>query len=177
MPRFARPADSTDCVGRQELGDKLAARPEPQPAAPRLAPERPPTDVVKALEKENAMLKLENSNMYFLKWENDELKAQQALQPQRGGQAEVEKLRGELEVLRTNYMVLLQGSGEQERPQTAAEVIATCESEYDSDLAELFRRNERGLAETKQELRLLQEEMEPRGDGAAAGAPRVPIPT
>ena len=42
---------------------------EPSPAAMPSAP----IDIVKALERENSRLKLENSNMYFLKMENDRL--------------------------------------------------------------------------------------------------------
>jgi hypothetical protein len=165
----------------QELNTKLAER-TGETASFRqrpVTPSKPPTDVVKALERENGLLKLENSNMYFLKKENEELKAQQLLLKQQGtgaaggqpdGSAEVEKLKSELDVLRQNYLVLLQGSGEQERPKTAAEVIESCEAEYDSDLAELFRRNERGLAECRQSLSLAKAELGGSGSGAAVPA-------
>ena len=156
----------------QELNIKLAEGRSVQqrpPSATEVARSKPPTDVVKALERENGLLKLENSNMYFLKKENEELKAQQQQQQQqRDGSsttvqshsgAEVERLKSELDVLRQNYLVLLQGSGQQERPKTAAEVIESCEAEYDSDLAELFRRNERGLAECRQSLSLAKAEL------------------
>ena len=159
----------------QELNTKLAEdkslQQRPASAAETARP-KPPADVVKALERENGMLKLENSNMYFLKKENEELKAQLQQQQQQqqqqdgratavqsGSSAEVERLKSELDVLRQNYLVLLQGSGEQERPKTAAEVIESCEAEYDSDLAELFRRNERGLAECRQSLSLAKAEL------------------
>jgi len=167
----------------QELNTKLAEdrslQQRPGSAAADAVRSKPPTDVVKALERENGLLKLENSNMYFLKKENDELKAElQHQQQQRrreqqhgstavvhpGSSAEVERLKSELDVLRQNYLVLLQGSGQQERPKTAAEVIESCEAEYDSDLAELFRRNERGLAECRQALSLAKAEL---GGGAA----------
>ena len=163
----------------QELNAKLAEdRPlqqRPASVAAEAVRFKPPTDVVKALERENGHLKLENSNMYFLKKENEELKAELQQQQQQqhrdgstavvhpGSSAEVERLKSELDILRQNYLVLLQGSGQQERPKTAAEVIESCEAEYDSDLAELFRRNERGLAECRQSLSLAKAEL---GGGA-----------
>ncbi len=160
----------------QELNTKLAEdqalQQRPASAAAEAVRSKPPKDVVKALERENGHLKLENSNMYFLKKENEELKAELQQQHRNGStaavhpdsSAEVERLKSELDVLRQNYLVLLQGSGQQERPKTAAEVIESCEAEYDSDLAELFRRNERGLAECRQSLSLAKAEL---GGGAA----------
>ena len=173
----------------QELNTKLAEGESVQrrpSSVTEVARFKPPTDVVKALERENGLLKLENSNMYFLKKENEELKAQlrqhQHQHQQRDGSAttaqshsgaEVERLKSELDVLRQNYLVLLQGSGQQERPKTAAEVIESCEAEYDSDLAELFRRNERGLAECRQSLLLAKAELGGSTTEQGGGA-RVP---
>jgi len=53
----------------QELTVKLSERPATMSATLPSAP----IDLVKALERENSRLKLENSNMYFLKAENDRL--------------------------------------------------------------------------------------------------------
>ena len=173
----------------QELNAKLAEVPaaaaaaQSRPVTPAEAVRsRPPPDVVKALQRENGMLKLENSNMYFLKKENEELKAQLAVKQQSNAQpdsAETERLKSELDVLRKNYMVLLQGNPavEQERPKTAAEVIESCEAEYDADLAELFRRNERGLAECRAGLAQAKVELGGRGSLAVGGnSAGVPAP-
>ena len=59
----------------QELAAKLAAKPESQSGA---ALPSAPIDVVRALERENTRLKLENSNMYFMKNQNEKLAQQLA---------------------------------------------------------------------------------------------------
>jgi hypothetical protein len=55
----------------QELNKRLEARPPPKSTKVDIG-------TLKALQKENTQLRLENSNMYFLKTENDSLKDQLA---------------------------------------------------------------------------------------------------
>ena len=65
-------------------------------------------------------------------------------------------MQAELQALRHNYRELVLAGGANgeslDRPKTAAEIIASCEENYDVELAELFRRNERGLREIREGL-------------------------
>eukprot|EP01052_Picozoa_sp_SAG31_P039924 SAG31_NODE_5651_length_2403_cov_10.626736_1_plen_228_part_00 len=149
--------------------------------------------VLRALQKENAQLRLENSNMYFLKAESEALKQQMAALPvgsqgyrprtaaaPRSGvadssssnsengpllaggatDAEVAALRAELEELKQRHRILQLSSSANapQRPVTAAEICEATE-EYDEELAELFRRNEQGLAECRQSMKLAKAEL------------------
>jgi hypothetical protein len=102
---------------------------------------------------------------YFLKSQNDELtrRVEELTRPGTEATAvgDAAAMREELQALRHNYRELLQRSNAadaMQRPATAAEVIASCEENYDADLAELFRRNERGLREIRQDLDAAKQE-------------------
>ena len=60
--------------------------------------------------------------------------------------------------LQAHHLAEITGSHQRSRPRTAAEVLEECEGEMDSELEELFRRNQTNLTHIKQEIAVMKGE-------------------
>ena len=60
--------------------------------------------------------------------------------------------------LQAHHLAEITGSVSRSRPRTAAEVLEECEGEMDSELEELFRRNQTNLTHIKQEIAVMKGE-------------------
>ncbi len=118
---------------------------------------RDPSD---ELLKEMELLRVENGNLYVIQQECQELRKKQF---------DVERLATENRELRerlsdaeaqlqAHHLAEITGSHQRSRPRTAAEVLEECEGEMDSELEELFRRNQTNLTHIKQEIAVMKGE-------------------
>ncbi len=118
---------------------------------------RDPSD---ELLKEMELLRVENGNLYIVQGECQELRKKKF---------DVERLASENRELRerlsdaeaqlqAHHLAEITGSHQRSRPRTAAEVLEECEGEMDSELEELFRRNQTNLTHIKQEIAVMKGE-------------------
>ncbi len=118
---------------------------------------RDPSD---ELLREMELLRVENGNLYIVQGECQELRKKQF---------DVERLASENRELRerlsdaeaqlqAHHLAEITGSHQRSRPRTAAEVLEECEGEMDSELEELFRRNQTNLTHIKQEIAVMKGE-------------------
>ena len=118
---------------------------------------RDPSD---ELLKEMELLRVENGNLYIVQGECQELRKKRF---------DVERLASENRELRerlsdaeaqlqAHHLAEITGSHQRSRPRTAAEVLEECEGEMDSELEELFRRNQTNLTHIKQEIAVMKGE-------------------
>ena len=106
------------------------------------------------------LLRVENGNLYIVQGECQELRKKKF---------DVERLASENRELRerlsdaeaqlqAHHLAEITGSHQRSRPRTAAEVLEECEGEMDSELEELFRRNQTNLTHIKQEIAVMKGE-------------------
>ncbi|CAH0374113.1 unnamed protein product [Pelagomonas calceolata] len=118
---------------------------------------RDPSD---ELLKEMELLRVENGNLYIVQGECQELRKKRF---------DVERLASENRELRerlsdaeaqlqAHHLAEITGTHTRSRPRTAAEVLEECEGEMDSELEELFRRNQTNLTHIKQEIAVMKGE-------------------
>jgi hypothetical protein len=119
--------------------------------------QRDPSD---ELMREMELLRVENGNLYVIQQECQELRKKQF---------DVERLASENRELRerlsdaeaqlqAHHLAEITGTSDRRRPRTAAEVLEECEGEMDSELEELFRRNQTNLTHIKQEIAVMKGE-------------------